>query len=147
MDISITNQIIKFSINILNEIRDIKMSHIHSIWKVKIIHRILKIIVINKVCFNSLSLFIYGGLVQIYKMFKSTTSTWPMTFHTTPITLIFNALWWFSATAHYFVQPLEDKTLVHNILWTYAFNIAIAGAHSKHNICVFYYTILIVGWF
>ena len=33
MDISITNQIIKFSINILKEIRDIKMSHIHSIWK------------------------------------------------------------------------------------------------------------------
>ena len=52
MDISITNQIIEFSINILKEIRDIKMIHIHSIWKVKI-HGIFKIIVINKICFNS----------------------------------------------------------------------------------------------
>ena len=72
---------------------------------------------------------------------------WPMTFHTTPTTLNFMALWWFSTTAHYFVKPLEVKTLVHNTLWTYAFNIATAGAHSKHDICIFYYIILIVGWF
>ena len=142
MEISITSQIIKFSINDL--LRWVISTPFE---KIKIIHKIFRTIMFSKVHFNSLFIFFYRGLVQIYQMFKSTTGTWPMTFHYTPITLNFMALWWFSASTHYFVKPLEDKTLVHNTLWTYAFDTATARAHSKHNISVFYYIILIVGWF
>ena len=37
----------------------------------------------------------------------------------------------FIVTTHYFVQPQEDMKLIHNILQTYALNIAAAGAHSR----------------
>ena len=60
--------------------------------KINIIHRIFRIIMISKVCSNSLSLFFYEDLVQIWQMFRSTICTWPMTFHTTPITLNIMAL-------------------------------------------------------
>ena len=121
------------------------MSHIHSIWKIKITHRTFRIIMISKVHFNSLFLFFYGGLIQFYQMFRCTTSTWLMSFYTTPITLIFMVYWWFSTKAHYFVQPLKVKILVHNILWTHVLNFATTKAHLKHDICVFYHMVFNYG--
>jgi hypothetical protein len=40
----------------------------------------------------------------------------------------------FSLIAHCFAQPLEDMILVQNILRNYALDIAVAGAHSRHEI-------------
>ena len=53
MNISITNQMINFSVSILKEIKDIQMGNIHFIWDIRITHVIFWITVMSEIHFNS----------------------------------------------------------------------------------------------
>ena len=66
MNISITNQMINFSISILKEIRDIQMGNVHFIWDIRITHVIFWITMMSEIHFNFFPFFFYRGLVYVY---------------------------------------------------------------------------------